>query len=357
MSNKPILPLPVLEHLATAVLVIGAELQVLYLNPAGEMLFQLSLKRARGLTVRDLVLNDDGYIDTLEHALHTNHPYSERERTLLLSLDRAVTVDCTMTPLNEPGQPTALLIELVSIDRQLRITREEQLISQQSATRALVRGMAHEIKNPLGGLRGAAQLLERELPNEDLKEYTKIIIGEADRLRNLVDRMLGPNNLPKRQEVNIHEVLERVRHLVSAEASEAVNIMTDYDPSIPALIADRDQLIQVVLNIVGNALQAVGEQGNITLRSRVQRQFTIGQIRHKLVASIQVIDDGPGITADVQEQIFYPMVSGRDKGSGLGLSIAQTLINQHGGVIEYSSKPGNTVFTLLIPLERIDHAN
>ena len=240
---------------------------------------------------------------------------------------------------------------MVRIDRQIRITREEQLLQQQSATRALLRGLAHEVKNPLGGLRGAAQLLENELGDEELKEYTQIIIGEADRLQNLVDRMLGPNSLPRISQVNIHEVLEHVRNLVSVEAPQDVELVPDYDPSIPPISGDRDQLVQVILNIVRNAVHAVGHHGAIHLRSRVQRQYTIGQTRHKLVASVEVIDDGPGIADDIKEKIFFPMVSGKPEGTGLGLSIAQSLINQHGGLIECDSRPGQTKFTILLPVD------
>jgi two-component system nitrogen regulation sensor histidine kinase GlnL len=246
------------------------------------------------------------------------------------------------------------LVELLQVDRHLRIAREENLIAQQSTARALVRGLAHEIKNPLGGLRGAAQLLERELPDESLTEYTRIIIDEADRLQLLVDRMLGPNSLPNKRELNVHEVLERVRALVQGELPAAIRIQRDYDPSIPPLQADRDLLIQAVLNIVRNAVQALGESGVITLRTRTQRQFTIGSRRHRLVARLEIVDNGPGIPPELIEQIFYPMVTGRSDGTGLGLSIAQSLVNQHGGLIECASRPGETVFTLLLPLESKD---
>ncbi len=351
MPVKTIQQMHVLENLATAIVVLDNALAVQYLNPMAEMLFEQSIKRAKGMPLQELIHGDEDFYADLHEALNTAHPYSVRERTLCLQPERTITVDCTVTPLHEPGKTPSLLIELLPMDRQLRITREEQLIAQQSATRALIRGLAHEIKNPLGGLRGAAQLLERELPEEALREYTQIIIGEADRLQGLVDRMLGPNDLPKRGETNIHEALEHVRQLVVVEAPKGVRLRSDYDPSIPPLIADRDQLVQVFLNIVRNALQSVDDAGTITLRTRVQRQYTIGQTRHKLVASIEIIDDGPGIDADIREKIFYPMVSGRNEGTGLGLSIAQSLINQHGGLIECDSRPGHTVFTVLIPIK------
>jgi two-component system nitrogen regulation sensor histidine kinase GlnL len=214
-----------------------------------------------------------------------------------------------------------------------------------------VRGLAHEIKNPLGGLRGAAQLLERELSDPSLKEYTGIIIGEADRLQTLVNRMLGPNTRPQRRSINIHQVVERVRTLAVAEAPPGVTIVRDYDPSIPDFMAEPDQLIQALLNIVRNALQAIGEQGEIILRTRSIRQATIGHHRHKLAARLDIIDNGPGIPPDMMESIFFPMVTGRPDGTGLGLPIAQDLVNQHHGLIECHSEPGKTVFTLLLPIE------
>ncbi len=221
----------------------------------------------------------------------------------------------------------------------------------------MIRGLAHEIKNPLGGLRGAAQLLARELPSEDLADYTNIIIEEADRLRNLVDNMLGPNTNPRMEPTNIHEVLERVRHLVEAEGLGNIRVLRDYDPSIPELIGDREQLIQATLNIVRNAMQALQQHGysvenpQITLRTRALRQFTIGSHRYRLVCRVDVIDNGPGIPESVREAIFLPMVSGRPEGTGLGLSISQSIINRHRGLIECVSEPGSTVFTLNIPLE------
>jgi two-component system nitrogen regulation sensor histidine kinase GlnL len=223
---------------------------------------------------------------------------------------------------------------------------------QHQAARALVRGLAHEIKNPLGGLRGAAQLLERELPDPALAEYTRVIIDEADRLQALVDRLLGPNRVPSYRRVNIHQVLERVRALVKAEAGQQLLIERDYDPSIPDLYGDADQLIQAVLNITRNAARALGTSGGkIILRSRVLRQLTLGSHRHRLVAQIEIEDDGPGIPEDLRHKIFYPMLSASAGGQGIGLSIAQSLVSQHGGLIELRSRPGQTVFTVFLPVE------
>lgn len=344
----------VLENLTTSTLLFDHELRLAYINPAGEMLLAVSARQAHGQTLAELMPAATAFAADVQRALASGHPYTERELRLDWVDGRVITVDCTITPLLETRQPSALLIELLRVDRHLRIAREEHLLAQHQAARALVRGLAHEIKNPLGGLRGAAQLLERELPNEELKEYTRIIIQEADRLQNLMNRMLGPNALPHKRAINIHEVLEHVRGLVQAEAGSKISIARDYDPSIPLLHADPDMLIQAVLNIVRNAQQALGSQGTILLRTRAQRQITIGHRRFKLVVRIEISDDGPGIAPDMIENIFYPMVTGRANGTGLGLSIAQSLVNQHSGLIECTSQPGHTVFTLLLPLDSTD---
>lgn len=335
-----------IENLNTAVLMFDSSLRLNYLNPSAEMLFAISARQARGLPAAELIPEATAFINSLRRALHSQHPFTERELALRLA-DNVVIVDSTVTPLGTQK----ILVELLQVDRHRRITREENLLAQYQANRAVLRGLAHEINNPLGGLRGAAQLLERELTDKALKEYTQIIIGEADRLRNLLSRIVCPNTMPQKQDTNIHQVLERVRSVVLAEIPRGVHIMRDYDPSLPELHADPDQLIQAVLNIVRNATQAVQQVGIITLRTRIARQFSIGQKYHKLVARIDIIDDGPGIPTALLENIFYPMVTGRPDGTGLGLSIAQSLANQHGGLIECKSSPGNTVFTLLLPIE------
>ncbi|NNJ93353.1 MAG: PAS domain-containing sensor histidine kinase, partial [Halobacteria archaeon] len=260
-------------------------------------------------------------------------------------------VNCTFTPVFEQNGETTVQVELRQADHQMRLEQDELLISQQQATRVLVRGLAHEIKNPLGGLRGAAQLLEREISSPELREYTHIIIGEADRLQVLIDRMLGPSTMPQLRQLNLHEILERVRNLVMVEDGDELTFVTDYDPSLPELTADPGQLEQAVLNIVRNARQAMDGKGIITLRTRVQRSFNIGVRRYRLVAQIQIIDNGPGIDEELRRKIFFPMVTTRSDGTGLGLSIAQALISRHEGLIECDSKPGKTVFTILLPLE------
>lgn len=346
----------ILESLTQTVILLDTELRLIYINPAGEMLLEVSARRVTGLGVEQLLPAKSELLNILKTGLNSSHSFTQHEVSVTLPGHRSLTLDCTINPISLDGdrKRCSLLVELQQIDRQIRISREEQQLAQQQTIRTLVRGMAHEIKNPLGGLRGAAQLLERELPDESLKEYTNIIIGEADRLRNLVNRMLGPNTLPQKEMINIHQVLEHVRQLMRAEIQGEISFVSDYDPSIPEMLADRDQLIQAVLNIVGNAVQAIGSKGEIILRTRTLRQFTIGHTRHKLVCQVSIIDNGPGIPEDMVENIFYPMVTGRAEGTGLGLSIAQSLINQHGGLVQCESRPGRTSFSLLLPLETAD---
>lgn len=340
----------ILEHLTRAVILLDAERRVVFLNPAAETLLHLSARQAVGAPLVRLVPGFSVLEAAIGQAVFRGASYTEREIRMHVGSERTITVDCAITPLT--GE--RLLLELEQLDRHLRISRENRLIAQNQAIRQLIRGLAHEIKNPLGGLRGAAQLLEGELADPEQREYTQIIMSEADRLRALVNGLLGPDARPERRATNIHEVLERVRHLAEAEAPPGVDIHRDYDPSIPPLPAAPDQLIQALLNLVRNALQAVGERGCIRLQTRTQRRFTIGDVQHRLVARIDVIDDGPGITPDLLDRIFYPMVTSRAEGSGIGLPIAQTLVNQHGGLIECSSEPGRTVFTVWLPMEEPD---
>jgi two-component system nitrogen regulation sensor histidine kinase GlnL len=252
------------------------------------------------------------------------------------------------------SQGLALLAELRPIEEQLRHAREERLVFEQQANRELIRNLAHEIKNPLGGLRGSAQLLERELDqlrlpgarSGELREYTQVIIKEADRLQRLMDRMLTPHRTPRVETLGVHEVLERVRSLIKAEFG--VEIQRDYDPSIPEIVGDREQLIQAVLNIARNAAQAGG--ASIIFRTRAVRQITILRRRHRLALELQVVDDGPGVPEEIQDRIFNPLISGREGGTGLGLSLAQTFVQYHQGVVEFESRPGRTTFRILLPL-------
>ena len=340
-----------LDHLSTGILVFDAQLKLVAINTAGEVLLGQSARLARGKTPMELLANGAQMADQLQRAMASGDMILNRGCRLELSQSQVQRVNCTATPLSGPEGTTGVIAELRTVDHHLRIEQEEQLMNQQEASRALVRGLAHEIKNPLGGLRGAAQLLEREINDDSLKEYTRIIIGEADRLQNLMNRMLGPNDIPHIQVTNIHTVLERVRELVLVEVGDGLKIRPDYDPSLPDLQADPELLVQALLNIVRNAAQALEGSGEIVLRTRVKRQFHIGAHKHRLVAAIDVIDDGPGIPVELQEKIFFPMITTRDEGTGLGLSIAQSLVARHKGLIECNSRPGNTVFTMLLPLD------
>ena len=259
-------------------------------------------------------------------------------------------VDCRVSMMQQPGQLEELLVEMHDVTRRNRISRENALLIQHGAGRQMIRQLAHEIKNPLGGLRGAAQLLERQLDSDELKEYTDVIISEADRLAGLVDTLLGPGGPPNKRPVNIHELLEYVIRLVQPELGSNINVSRDYDPGLPDIELDRDQMVQAFLNLVRNAATALEGRGNITLRSRAVMNFTIGEHRHPVVANIEVEDDGPGILPELQDSIFYPLVTSRAEGTGLGLPAAQELISRHGGLIEFESRPGRTVFQVRIPL-------
>ncbi|MBK6865047.1 MAG: PAS domain-containing sensor histidine kinase [Ideonella sp.] len=257
---------------------------------------------------------------------------------------------------NQLERGPTVVVEMVEIEQQTRQDREERLQDQVQANKELIRNLAHEIKNPLGGIRGAAQLLGMEVEGKALAEYTQVIIAEADRLQALVDRLLAPHRLPHRVgDVNIHEVCERVRALVVAEFPRGLVVQRDYDISIPEFRGDREQLIQAVLNVARNAAQALqasiaAGDARMTLRTRVARQVTIGKQRWRLALELQVEDNGPGIPRALRDRIFYPLVSGREGGSGLGLTLAQTFVQQHQGTVEFESEPGKTVFKIVIPL-------
>jgi two-component system nitrogen regulation sensor histidine kinase GlnL len=343
----------ILDNLATAVLCFDSAGRLRTANPAAEALLGASLKQIYGLKPVDILPAATAWLALLEHALEDRRPCSERELELDLLRPGGdpLLVDCTATPILEGRGVVGLLVEISPVDRARRIAREEIILAQHQTVSTLLRGLAHEIRNPLGGLRGAAQLLERQLHDATLQEYTQVIIGEADRLQSLLDRLLGPRTLPQKRMVNIHQVAERVCTLVRAEAPSTLRIRCDYDPSIPDLLADPDMLIQAMLNIARNAVQALGGDGVIHVRTRVQRQVTIGQKLHRLAVRIEVTDNGPGVPPELFDRIFYPMVTGRPEGTGLGLSIAQSLIQQHGGLIHCSSREGETVMTILLPLE------
>ncbi len=349
MQQKNRDPIFSMENLTTAVLVVNAEGIISYANTAAENVLSTSARRIKGQTIDDFFDGSQDFIDSVKQAGKVEYSFSKSEIELNIpAILKTVKVDCAFSPLQETKQ---VLIELNQIDLKLKIIKEEHTLAQQNVLKVLMRGLAHEVKNPLGGIRGAAQLLEKEFDTDELKEYTQVIIGETDRLHKLVDDMLGPNRPMRKEIINIHGVLERVRKLVKAESSAELNIIRDYDPSLPELHADQDQLIQAVFNVVRNAKQALEGAGTIILRTRPERQVTINHRYHRYVLKIDIIDNGPGIDPQFIEQIFFPMVTGRAEGTGLGLSIAQTLVVQHGGLLECQSRPGKTIFSLLLPLD------
>ncbi|HVL75016.1 MAG TPA: nitrogen regulation protein NR(II) [Noviherbaspirillum sp.] len=346
-----------LELLSSSVLLLDAEDRVVYANAAAENLLESSFRMLAQQRIADLFFNGGQLHPVLEQA--RAHEFADKR--LDLALERAgrepLHVHLIVTALDIPATP--VLLELRENVQQLKLDREERLLDQSQLNKELIRNLAHEIKNPLGGIRGAAQLLELELPERhlrELREYTQVIVKEADRLQTLVDRLLAPHRHPHIVgDVNIHEVCERVRSLMLAEFPSGLTITRDYDLSVPEFRGDKEQLIQAVLNIVRNAAQALEEKiadgdAQITLRTRVARQITLAKIRYRLALDLHIVDNGPGIPPDIQDRVFYPLVSGRAGGSGLGLTLAQTFVQQHMGVIECESRPGCTDFRVLIPL-------
>lgn len=344
----PDFPTLTLEYLSTAVVLLDGKLGIVYLNPAAENLFEIGSKNLQGLTVQQVFTHTEQLASAMQQAVLSHASYIEHDMTLGTHAHGKLHLRCAATPLqlNEPG----LMLEFHLIDRTLKLAREEQMLDQTQANRLLLRNLAHEIKNPLGGIRGAAQLLEQELERPGLREYTQVIIQEADRLRSLMEKLLTPQNIAHHSALNIHEVLERVRSVVLAELPESLTIQRDYDISLPALIGDKEQLIQVMLNIVRNAAQAMQGKGRIILRTRIARQITLIRRRHRLAILVQIIDNGPGIPAELRDKIFYPLVSGRADGHGLGLTLAQDFVSQHHGTIEFDSEPGRTCFSVMLPL-------
>jgi two-component system nitrogen regulation sensor histidine kinase GlnL len=353
-------PQTIVDNLHSAVIVIGENLQIICLNPAAELLFHISNTRAVKKNIRQLIINEHEFFDRLERSLISAHPYTVYDDQLSLHHHQIIDVDYSVSPIQYQDNGKFLLLEFIRLKTQHKLSHEESILSQYEASKSLLRGLAHEIKNPLGGIRGAAQLLERELekgPNSgENKQFTQIIINETDRLKNLLDRMVGPKDIPIKSDINIHKILEHVRQLVLAE-NEQLIITADYDPSIPELHADEAMMIQVILNITRNAVTASiadsianSNKATILFKTRTQRNCNIGSHTYPLVARIDIADNGSGVKKELQEKIFMPMITGHAEGTGLGLSIAQSLVQQHNGLIEFTSKPGKTVFTILLPI-------
>lgn len=347
-----------LELLATAVMLVDGKLTVRYVNPAAENLFEFSSASAVGNTLGRLFSDDTVLAAAVGYARANDCGYTEHDITLEPAGHSTLHLGCTVTPVEHELADRLFLMEFRQIEQQLKIAREERMRDQSRANRELIRNLAHEIKNPLGGIRGAAQLLERELERVDLHEYTQVIMNEADRLQTLMDRLLAPHRLPRPAMLNIHEVLERVRSVIRAEFPAGVSVERDYDSSLPLVKGDKEQLIQAVLNIVRNAAQAVTggdahepDARAITITTRIARQVTMARKRYRHAIVVRICDSGPGIPEAIRERIFFPLVSGREGGSGLGLTIAQNFVNQHDGTITVDSRPGATCFTILLPVD------
>jgi two-component system nitrogen regulation sensor histidine kinase GlnL len=347
-----------LDALVTGVFLLDADLTVTYLNAAAQTLIGLGHNQAVGRRITELARGAETLLPLIERAREDGEPVVQRELAWPVPGGADRILDCAVTLVSmgsgATGGRTTLLLEIEDITQHRRLTRENALIAQLGGSRLMVRQLAHEIKNPLGGLRGAAQLLDRELLDPNLREYTRIIISEADRLTQLLNSMLGPGSPPAKELVNVHELLERVYHLLRSEASPDIEIERDYDPSLPPLTVDPHHIIQAMLNLGRNALQAL-EGGAVSaprlvLRTRAASNVSLGACRHRLVASVQFEDNGPGVPAEIRDTLFYPLVSGRADGSGLGLGIAQDLVSRHGGLIEFDSMPGRTTFVISLPI-------
>jgi two-component system, NtrC family, nitrogen regulation sensor histidine kinase GlnL len=343
-----------LELLSTAVMVIDADARVAFANQAAEQMFEVSRRILIGQLVARL-FTDETVIDRMLAAARANDLGQRRQ---LLELRRPLReplpVQATATASYDEATP--LILELIEIERQLKVSREEHNLDLSEASRRLLRNLAHEIKNPLGGIRGAAQLLESELPSREQREYTRVVIAEADRLQALVDRLLEPHRSPRViANFNVHEVTERVRSVILAEFPRGLTITRDYDASVPEMRGDKEQLIQAVLNVVRNAAQAlaariVSGDADITLTTRVARHVTLARRHYRLALELHVIDNGPGIPDALKPHVFYPLVSGREGGSGLGLTLAQTFVQQNDGMIDFDSRSGRTDFRIVLPL-------
>jgi two-component system, NtrC family, nitrogen regulation sensor histidine kinase GlnL len=337
-----------LELLSTAVLLLDEDLHVTYANPAAETLFAQARTHLVGNAFDDALPGNEEFTGRIERALSSGVGFNDND--LLLEIDGySAHLHCVATP-SEAAGDVRLVLEFRELEQQLKIAREAKILEQQQANRELIRNLAHEIKNPLGGIRGAAQLLERELADPAQREFTQVIVKEADRLQSLMNRLLTPSRLPRVEPLNIHEVIERVRTLLLAEFPAGLKVARDYDTSLPDLEGDKEQLIQAILNVARNAAQAVEGAGEIRLGTRIARQVTIARQRHRHAIAVAIEDDGPGIPPGLSERIFYPLVSGREGGTGLGLSIAQHYVSQHRGLIEFESVPGRTRFTILLPV-------
>jgi two-component system nitrogen regulation sensor histidine kinase GlnL len=342
------------DWLATPIAVLESKGKVVFVNSELEDVIGQSRRSLEGQSFLNYFADSQPLVHALAGARANEFAALRYDAELLrIKPEEVLPVHVIVAQSDHSGH---VIIELLPIQQQTRQDREERLMDQAHANKELIRNLAHEIKNPLGGIRGAAQLLEMDLVSKELTEYTQVIIREADRLQTLVDRLLAPHRRPHMVgDVNIHEVCERVRSLIVAEFPRGLRVIRDYDISIPEFRGDREQLIQAVLNIAHNAALALSERvtegdAQLTFKTRITRQVTFGKQRYRLALELHVIDNGPGVPDSIKDRIFFPLISGREGGSGLGLTLAQTFVQQHHGMIECESVPGRTNFKILIPL-------
>ena len=352
--------LQMFDNLSTAVMLFNSRLKLSSINTACEDLLCISGRRVIGLMPEEIFPATPDLHEMIRRTKDTGIAFTERSLEVATDNAPAIVVDCMVTPILSGERCKEVIVELIDANAMRRFLRVENLTLQHDAARQSLCGMAHEIKNPLGGIRGAAQLLETELNKgqPELIEYTRIIIQEADRLRNFIDRILTGNQKQEYETVNIHEVLEYICNLLEAEYDGSFALKRDYDPSLPDIKLDREKIIQAILNVMQNAVQAIDiETGCILVRTRILRMVTLQKCVHRHVIRIDIIDNGPGIPSEIEKSIFYPLITGRAEGTGLGLSIAQSLINAHGGLIEYERTDNNTIFSIYIPTERNNDPN
>jgi len=342
-----------LENLSTGLVVLDATLSVAYANPAAEQMLGVSFQQMARRPLLTAAPALAPLQPLLRLALETGQGFARRSLAVAQPQEAEgdAVLDCSVSvPDAAQGRPQVLL-EFVDASRRVRMDRENALLAQLEASRSIVRQLAHELRNPLGGIRGAAQLLDRQLDSSAQKDYTGLIIREVDRLAALTTALLGPERPPSREQVNVHQLLEHVRQLAEAEAGKGVTIERDYDPSLPPVNVDKGQIIQAMLNIVKNAIAVMGNEGRLVFRTRALMNETIGSVSHRLVACVEIEDNGPGVPDEIRQTLFYPLVTGREGGSGLGLAVAQNLVGRHGGLIEFASRPGRTIFRMLFPIE------
>ena len=341
-----------LDQLATAAIVFDKSLKIIYINHSAEVLLELSHGQAFNQNIGIFFEDRDFFKTALGSATKLQSSYRENEYFIKSKQNKTICVTLTISQLN--NKLGNFILEFIQMDQHLRVAKEEMMFIQQQANSELLRNLAHEIRNPLGGLRGAAQLLEKELKDKALEEYTQVIIKEADRLQNLMNKLLTPHQLPTYQKTNIHEVVERVRSLVLSEFGKDVTFVRDYDVSLPEIVADREKLIQAVLNIARNAIQSMlndnTQNMQLKLTTRSERQIVFHKKKHATAMRIDIEDNGPGIPLNIQDKIFYPLVSGNEEGSGLGLPLSQNIVTQHKGMINFITQTGHTKFSVLLPI-------